>query len=74
MLHLSFYGWPETFSKKFDKSGFFLSSFFIKLLKDRQEILKVKSSVLYFFELKLRVLFDFSLSCVNKGSKITKIL
>ena len=31
-------------------------------------------SVLYLFELKLRVLFNFTLSCINKSSRVTKIL
>lgn len=48
--------------------------FFIKLLEDRLDIVKVKDPVLYLFNPKLGVSFDFALGYINKNLGIAKIL
>lgn len=37
-------------------------------------VFKIKEQVLYFFLLKLSIVFDSTLNCVNKYSKVVKML
>ena len=74
LFYLSFYQWSETFAKEPDKVRFFQSSLFIKFLENRLEVFEVRSSVLQFFLLKLRVTFEFALGCINESLRITNIL
>lgn len=73
LFYLSFYWEFKVFLEEFDNIRLFWGVFFIKYLENGLEIFKVKGSVLYFFLLKLRGLFDFTLSCTNKCSRVTKI-
>ena len=61
------------FSQKPDKIEFFSSFFFIKLLEDRLEMLKMRKLVLYLFELKLIVLFVCALSYFDKSTGVIEI-
>ena len=61
------------FLQKPDKIEFFSSSFFIKLLEDRLEMLKIRDLVLHLFELKLIVLFVCALSYFDKSTGVIEI-
>ena len=74
LFYLGFYRRFETFAEEPNKVGFFQRSFFIEFLENRLEMFKVRSLVLLFFLLKLRVIFDSALGCVNKSSGVTEIL
>ena len=74
LFYLSFYRWFETFAEEPNKVGFFRSSLFIEFLENELEVFKIRSSVLHFFLLKLRVTFDFAPSYVNESLGVTKML
>ena len=73
LFYLSFYQQFEVFLEEPDKVKFFQSFLFIKVLDDTLEVLKLRSLVLNFFELKLRVPFNSTLSCIDKNSRVIKI-
>ena len=58
LFYLSFYQLSETFAEELNKVGFFWSSLLIEFLENGLEVVKVRGSVLYFFLLKLRVMFE----------------
>lgn len=55
------------FEKKFNKIRFFLNPFFIKVLKNKQKVFKVKTLFCIFFLLKSKITFDFALNYINKS-------
>lgn len=59
--------------QELNKIKFFSSFFVIKFLENRLEVIKIWGSVLYFFLLILKILFNFNSSYVNKSPRLIKI-
>ena len=74
LFHLGFYRQSEIFAEEPNKIRFFWRSLLIEFLENELEVFKVRGSVLHFFMLKLRVMFDSAPGRVDKSLGVTKIL